>query len=47
LPKLSVARDPLQTYRQTVPHTRPCNNICCGFVEMLVLSSQLSLAIFS
>jgi len=24
-PKLSVARDLPQTYRQTVPQTRPCN----------------------
>jgi len=26
LPKLSVDRDLLQTYRQTVPQTRPCNS---------------------
>jgi len=25
-PKLSVARDLSQTYRQTVPQTRPCNS---------------------
>jgi len=25
-PKLSVARDLPQTYRQTVPQTRPCNS---------------------
>jgi len=25
-PKLSVARDLLQTYRQTVSQTRPCNS---------------------
>jgi len=25
-PKLSVVRDLLQTYRQTVPQTRPCNS---------------------
>jgi len=40
-PKLSKARDLVQTYRQTVPQTRPCNSKasitnCCGFVEMLV-----------
>jgi len=26
LPKQSVARDLPQTYRQTVPQTRPCNS---------------------
>jgi len=25
-PKLSVARDQPQTYRQTIPQTRPCNS---------------------
>jgi len=25
-PKLSIARDLPQTYRQTVPQTRPCNS---------------------
>jgi len=33
-PKRSVVRDLPQTYRQTVPQTRPCNSkasVCCGF----------------